>query len=94
MAQTAIQEGGQDFNKTLDVITLRALARPFTAKEKEVVRRAYTDLKAHYDARPDQAQKLIAVGESKHDGSIPAPAFAAWTMLSCNILNLDEALNK
>ena len=94
LAQSAIHEGGQDFNKTLDAITIRALARPFTAKEKEVVRRAFTDLKAHYDAHPDQAHKLIAVGESKHESSIPAPAFAAWTMVSSNVLNLDEALNK
>ena len=78
LAQMAMLEGGQDFSKTPDAITIRA----------------FTDLKAHYDAHPDQAQKLIAVGESKHASSIPAPTFAAWTIVSSNVLNLDEALNK
>ena len=94
LAQIAIREGGEDFGKTLDSITLRALSRPFTAQEKEVVRRAFDDLKAHYQAHPDQAQRLLAVGESKPDSALTAPAFAAWTMLSSNVLNLDEALNK
>ena len=42
----------------------------------------------------DDAKKLIHVGDSKPDASIPEAEFAAWTMLASSVLNLDEALNK
>ena len=93
LAQLAIL-GGQDFNKKLDLLTMRALSRQFAPNEREVLRRAYADLKAHYAAHPDQARKLITIGESKPDGTIAVAEFAAWTMLASNVLNLDEALNK
>lgn len=93
LAQLAIL-GGQDFNKKLDLLTMRALSRQFASNEREVLRRAYADLKAHYTAHPDQARKLITIGESKPDGTIAVAEFAAWTMLASNVLNLDEALNK
>ena len=92
LAQAAIHEGGHDYNKTLDAINLRALARPFTAKEMEVVRRL-PDLKAHRCSSRSSA-KAGCRQESKHDSSIPARVFAWWTMLAINILNLDEALDK
>jgi hypothetical protein len=51
-------------------------------------------LLAHYDHQPDQADKLVSIGESKRDPSVPAAELAAWTMVANAVLNLDEALNK
>ena len=43
---------------------------------------------------PDDAKKLIAVGESKADPALDAATLAAWTMLANELMNLDEVLNK
>ena len=42
----------------------------------------------------DKAKKLIAVGETKPDGSLNPSELAAWTMIGNLLLNLDEVLNK
>ncbi|MBI2686533.1 MAG: DUF1553 domain-containing protein [Acidobacteria bacterium] len=93
LAQNAIR-AGTSFDGRLDFVSGRVLARPFGAKEREVLRKAYVDLQAHYESHAADARKLIHVGESKPDESIPEAEFAAWTMLASNVLNLDEALNK
>ena len=69
-------------------------ARTLTANERAVLRRTYVDLQAHYESHLADAKKLVHVGESKPDGTLPEADFAVWTMLASNILNLDEALNK
>jgi hypothetical protein len=93
LAEQALRAGG-GFDRQLDFVSMRVLARPFAAKERTVLQRAYVDLQAHYESHLGEAKKLVQVGESKPDASIPAVEFAAWTMLASNVLNLDEALNK
>jgi hypothetical protein len=51
-------------------------------------------MERHYDADPQDARKLIAVGEKKADPAIPPPELAAWTMVASEMLNLDETLTK
>ena len=93
LAQRAIQAGG-GFDERLLYVSSRVLARPFAAKERDVLHRAYVDLQAHYETHAAEAKKLLSVGESKADAAIPAAELAAWTMLASNVLNLDEALNQ
>jgi hypothetical protein len=83
-----------DTDSRLDFISNRVLARPFRTGERPILKGALKDFLSYYDAHPDQAGKLVSVGESKRDGSIPAVELAAWTMVASDILNLDEALNK
>ena len=52
------------------------------------------DLSSYYKAHPDDAKKLIAVGESKADPTLRLRELAAWTMLANELMNLDEVLNK
>ena len=70
------------------------LARPFAPRERDVLRKAYVDLQAHYESHGADANKLLQVGEWKAGDGIPAAELAAWTMLASSVLNLDEALNK
>ena len=51
-------------------------------------------LRHEFAARPDDARKLLKVGESKRNESIDAVEHAAWASLALGILNLDEALSK
>ena len=83
-----------DVNGALDFMTLRVLARSFTPVERKIVVGAYQDFVSHYRASPAEADKLLAVGESPADGTLPSAEFAALTMVANQIFSLDEALNK
>ncbi|MSQ92942.1 MAG: DUF1553 domain-containing protein [Gemmataceae bacterium] len=94
LAQTAIKEGGATDVSKIDFIAQRLLARSFRAAEMKVVQESLGDLLTNYKTRPDEARKLITVGESRPDASLDAGTLAAWTMLVNELMNLDEALNK
>jgi mono/diheme cytochrome c family protein len=70
------------------------LARIPTPEEKETLSTTLTRLRNQYSATPEEAAKLISIGESKRSGKLDAVEHAAWTGLCLMILNLDEALTK
>jgi hypothetical protein len=92
LAQDALKAGKPE--ASLDVLAKRLLARSFSPEELTVVRESLNELLAHYKAKPDEAKKLIAVGESKADATLDPSMLAAWTMLANELFNLDEVLNK
>jgi hypothetical protein len=94
LAERVLQKGGDKDDDRLDFLAKRILARPLRAEELPIVKSSLADLVAHYQQHPDDAKKLIAMGESKPAASIDASLLAAWTMVANQLLNLDEALNK
>jgi hypothetical protein len=94
LAQTALKDGGTTDASKIDFIARRLLARPFRNAELKVVQESLADLREHYKTRPEEARKLINVGESRPDASLDAGTLAAWTMLVNELMNLDEVLNK
>ena len=94
LAQRTLKEGGAKLESRLNFLAKRLLARPFRTEEVQVITGSLNDLLAHYRARPTDASKLLAVGESRADASLDAPTLAAWTMLANQLMNLDEVLNK
>ena len=77
-----------------DFLSARLLARPLDPREREITLRAYKDYLNYYDSHPSDAKKLLAVGESKPNPKLPVPEFAALTVVTNQLLNLDEVLNK
>jgi hypothetical protein len=94
LAQATLKEGGATFESRLDFMARRLLARPLRAEEVGVVQGVFGDLLTSYRARPAEAQRLIAVGESRVDPALDMPTLAAWTMTANQLMNLDEVLNK
>ena len=94
LAERAMRASPADVTAAFDEMAARVLARPFSGAERSVVRRAYDDFLTHYNANPEAAAKLLAVGESPVDESLRAPDLAALTMVANQIFSLDEALNK
>ena len=94
LAQRALHEGGAGFAGRLRVIGLRLLARPFRSEEVRLIETSLRALHGFYKEHPEDAARLIAVGESTPDASIDPVELAAWTMLANQLMNLDEALNK
>jgi hypothetical protein len=91
LAERTVKEGGKD---GLDFMARRLLCRPLRPEEAKVVRATLDELLAYYQGHAADAQKLVAVGESRADPSVDVPTLAAWTMVANELLNLDEVLNK
>lgn len=70
------------------------LSRPFSEQEMKVVLKTFREYADHYKGHTAEAIKLINVGDSSRDESIPPETLAAWTIVCNQIMNLDEALNK
>ena len=93
LAEQAI-ETTDDANKRIDFLAERLMSRPLKPQELVIVRKSLAKFEEHYSRAKDDADKLVAFGESKRDEKIPAPQLAAWTMVANQIMNLDEVVNK
>ncbi|MBL8212801.1 MAG: hypothetical protein JNK87_18955, partial [Bryobacterales bacterium] len=82
------------FDARLDYLSTRIMSRPLRLEERSVAKKAFDGFLAHYQTHPEDAEKLLAVGERKRDPSLPVADHAAFTMLTNQLLNLDEVLNK
>jgi hypothetical protein len=78
--------------KRVEQAFILALARPPAATETKVIADLAKQKLTDYRKSPEEARKLVTVGESKPVGD-PAE-LAAWTMAMSVILNLDEAITK
>jgi hypothetical protein len=94
LAQRALKEAGEAPEARADFLARRLLCRPLRPEEAAVVRASTDDLLAHYRAHPDDAAKLLAVGQSKADPALDPALLAVWTMTANEVMNLDEVLNK
>src|SRR6266545_3964128 len=73
----------------LDFISTRLLARPLNDEERKVAAKAFEDFRLYYAAHPTDAGKLLNEGERKPDPSLPPAEYAAMTMLTNQLFNLD-----
>ena len=94
LAQLTLAKAGQSPDSRIDFMARRVLARPLRPEELQVVKTSVERLCAFYQSHPEDAAKLLAVGELKPQAKEEPALVAAWTMLANELLNLDEALNK
>jgi hypothetical protein len=94
LAQKAIACGCNDDAKALTYLAERVLCRPLKAKEQPILTASLADLRKHYTTSATDTEALLKVGESKIDEKLPKAELAAWTMLTNQLMNLDEVLNK
>ena len=94
LAQRAMREAGYGFDRRLDYVTTRLLARDFSDPERTIARHTHERFVDLYRDDASEALSLLRVGESAYDDALPAAESAAWTMLASQLMNLDELLNK
>ncbi|MCE9533003.1 MAG: DUF1553 domain-containing protein [Planctomycetes bacterium] len=94
LAQATMKDAGEKESARIDYIAKRILCRPLKTEEASIVRNVLGELVTFYKANPEDAKKLLAVGESQVDPKLDAASLAAWTMMANQFLNLDEVLNK
>ncbi len=94
LAQRTLKEGGDKDDARLDFLARRLLSRTFRPEELTIVKASLADLVEHYRGDIPDAKKLLAFGEAKADPTLDPAVHAAWTMLTNELMNLDEVLNK
>jgi Protein of unknown function (DUF1553)/Protein of unknown function (DUF1549)/Concanavalin A-like lectin/glucanases superfamily/Planctomycete cytochrome C len=94
LAEKTLKEGGATVEGRIDFLAKRLLARSLRPEEAEVVQASLNDLLAFYRGHAGDAKQLLAVGESRPDPVLEMGTLAAWTMLTNQLMNLDEVLNK
>jgi len=94
LARRALKDGGATPESRIDFIARRLLARPLRPEEVAVVKRSLNSLTSFYAGHSKEAGELIHTGESKPDATVAPETLAAWTMLTNQLMNLDEVLNK
>ncbi|HLY75489.1 MAG TPA: DUF1553 domain-containing protein, partial [Planctomycetota bacterium] len=93
LAEKAMKNGN-DETARLRLIALRVLSRPLTEKESGILSRIRAGLLAHYKEKTQDAKALLSVGDTRADATLDPAELASWTLVSNQMLNLDEALNK
>jgi hypothetical protein len=75
--------------------TFRALtARLPDDAERDILRQLFAEQRSRFAAAPETAEKLLSVGESPWDKTLPRADFAATTVLVSAVMNLDEFVVK
>ena len=94
LAGRALKGGGVADEARIDFIAGHVLNRPLKPEEKSILLASLGELSTYYKDHSEDAKSLLKVGQDKVDPMLDAPSLAAWTMLTNEIMNLDEALNK
>ena len=97
MSRNIAERAMKQASKPEDIINYIArllISRPMRASEIQITRSTYTDALKEFTSTPEEANKLINVGQSTPDAELPARHLAAWTVVANQILNMDETLNK
>ena len=69
-------------------------ARRPTSNELQVVLSVFESQRKIFSLKPEDATKLLNVGESSRDASLNAADLAAWTAVTSMLLSLDEAITR
>lgn len=94
LAQRALKEGGATLEGRLRHLFQCATGRTPEPGELSELQSAYQGHLAVYSRDVKAAEKLIAVGDARPEGTVPPAELAAMTLVGNIVLNLDEVLNK
>ena len=94
LAAKGIKAGNGEWDSVLEFVAQRTVCRSFSEVESGIVKEDYDTYFDYYRDNPEEAKKLMVVGQTEADKSLDAAQLAAWTMVCNEILNLDEVLNK
>jgi hypothetical protein len=94
LAQRVLLAPASDEAARLNAMAVKVISRPLRDAEIAVLKQSLIAMRGHYGTAPAEATALITLGESKPDPALPPAELAAWTMISNQLLNLDETLTK
>jgi cytochrome c553 len=93
-AERIIAEGGATDADRMTYAFKLVLARSPSSRELTILREELATHLARYTKAPDDAKKLLAVGEAKAKVGLKPEQVAAYTLVASMLLNLDETLTR
>ena len=93
-AERSMRENPGLAEQCLQPIFRALTCRPPTASEADVLERFLREQLAVFRSHPDDAQALLAVGESTRDASLDPATHAALTVVAVTLLSFDECVHK
>jgi hypothetical protein len=94
LAQRMLLEGGDTPRARISWAFRLATSRQPTDREVDILLRNLDKQTALFARNPQQAVKLLSVGEMRNDRKLNATELAAYATTASLILNLDEAITK
>ncbi|MBO0722024.1 MAG: DUF1553 domain-containing protein, partial [Blastocatellia bacterium] len=94
LAQRMLLEGGDTPRARISWAFRLASARQPKEKEIEILLRNLDMQTALFTRNPQQAERLLSVGEKRNEVNLKAAELAAYTATASLILNLDEVITK
>ena len=93
LAQRVLAAHENDAARLEDLVR-RMTARTPGTEELEDLRTALNAFRQRFEASPEDARDLLAVGEAAADERVEPSELAAWTMIASAVLNLHETLTQ
>ena len=84
----------EETNDRLETAFRHVTAQTPSVAKLSVLERAYDEQLAIFKENPQEADKLLAIGEKKRNPKLPALEHAALTQVCLGILNLDQSLTR
>ncbi len=94
LAERLMTEVGTDSGERIRFAFRLATSRYPSEQEVALLRDLFENQLERFRRLPESAAQLLSVGESGRDTSLDPAEHAAWTSVSCMILNLDETITK
>jgi len=93
VGQTSSPAEADDAARLTLLFRLATSRRP-TESELALLEQSLAFHRANFAQHPDAAEKLLSVGEAKHDPSLDKAEIAAYSAVANLVLNLDEVITK
>ena len=94
LAQRSVREGGAEVSEQIAFAFELATTRPASNAELEVLMALYRDTEAEFLGDVAAAEQFLSIGDAGYDDDLNVVEFAALTVVTNTILNLDETITK
>lgn len=94
LAQQLVAEFPQDIPRRIDAAFRRAVGRPPSPREHQILTRLLTEQRDRFASAPESAEKYLALGEAPRDERLPKSEVAATAVLASTLMNHDEFVTK
>lgn len=93
-AQSIIDSPASEDKTRIESMIERAMGRKSNAAELAIILKDLREHRKEFEANPEEAAKLISIGEKPADEKYNKTELATWTMIANLIMNMDEFVSK
>ena len=94
MAIKMLDEGGEACEERIAFAFQLATSRKPKKSELKLLKDLFEEEKAYFESSPDEAKRLLSIGEIQHNTNFLSEELAAYTVVANTILNMTETILK